>query len=132
MRPFTPLRALALGATPAVLLLGGGCNYRGAELEITPQVVSGCDTPAALQVRWDVSGLGLKYARIEVNNVGERPKAWMPKTDSRGEAETGGWAHDGFTITVRSMNGVGLARRTMEATPCSPKQTAMRPTSTKI
>ena len=102
----------------ALLVLLTGCT-RSSEviLELTPSVVSECLTPVATRVRWDVSPLGLQWARLEVNNLGAPRKLWMAGPQ-KGEAESGAWAHDGYTVTLMSNNGVVLARRTLITEPC--------------
>ncbi|GHC09813.1 hypothetical protein [Thermomonas carbonis] len=84
---------------------------------LEPSVVSSCQQPIATRVRWDVSPLGLKYAEVVVHNVGRRPKRWVGG-DAKGDAVSGPWAHDGYTVVLKSLNGVVLATRTLTTTPC--------------
>lgn len=106
--------ALAVACLPVI----SGCHNAGeVKFDIEPAVVSACNLPTAVKVHWDVSGLGLHYARLEVNNLGRPPKLWMVG-EQRGVEETGAWAHDGFTVILSSMNGVELGRRTLVTTPC--------------
>lgn len=110
------------GATLFAVLLSVGCARQAQPqvlLEIEPAIVGDCDLPTAVGVKWDASALGLQVAKVEVNNVGGRPKLWI-RDHSIGEANTGGtWAEDGFTVTLRSVNGVELAKRTLTSIPCA-------------
>jgi len=36
----------------------------------------------------------------------------------RGSAEAGKWAHDGYTVTLKALDGRVLARRTLASEPC--------------
>lgn len=118
-------RALICGTVLLGAALSSGCAKQSksqALLEIEPAVVRDCDLPTALGVRWDASALGLESTQLEVNNVGGRPKLWI-RDHSVGEAHTGGtWAEDGFTVTLRAINGVELARRTLTSVPCKKKR----------
>lgn len=101
-----------------VSLLFAGCARMGqAELELVPAVVAECKLPTATVVRWDVSRLGLRKARLEINNLGEPRKFWI-NGEAAGSAEAGAWARDGYTVTLLSMNGVVLARRTLTTFDC--------------
>ena len=112
-KPYIDAGALALAAA-----LLAGCGARPeAILVLEPSVVSACDLPAKTRVRWDVSALGLKQARVEVNNLARTPKLWV-SGGARDVQEAGAWAWDGYTVTLKSMNGVVLARRTLTSTPC--------------
>lgn len=104
-------------STLVVVAMIVGCRRPQARLELEPAIVSACNLPVAVRIRWDASTLGLKRARVEVNNLGRQPKVWIEGA-SRGDAITGPWANDGFTVTLRSMNGVDLGRRTLTTTPC--------------
>lgn len=88
-----------------------------ARFELVPAVVSACKQPVPIAVTWDVAPLGLKQVRVEVNNLGRQPKLWFVG-ESDGTEQAGAWAHDGFTVTFRAMNGVQLAQRTLTTTPC--------------
>jgi len=103
------------------LLTGlAACQKPQAILEIDPS--SGCiDSPkTALQVTWDVRPLGLQESSIEVNTVGYPPKLWIMEGAS-GTKETGAWAHDGFTVSLRTVEGELLARRTFVQQQCAPQ-----------
>jgi len=94
-----------------LLMLLTACQKSQAILEIHPS--AGCiDSPkTALQVTWDVRPLGLAESSIEVNSLGYPPKLWIQE-GAAGSKTTGVWAHDGFTVTLRTMDGKLLARRT--------------------
>ena len=106
--------------TSTMMATLAGCQRPQVQFGLEPAVVSACNLPVAIRVRWDVGALGLKRARLEVNNLGRQPKVWVEGA-SRGEERTGAWAHDGFTVTLKSMNGVELAKRTLTTTPCPGK-----------
>jgi hypothetical protein len=113
------------GAVMAVLLVAflsvGGCKRAPhAHFVLEPSVVSSCQQPVTTQVRWDVSALGLKYVEIQVQDLGRRPKTWM-YGDAKGEARASEWAFDGYTVVLKSKNGVVLAKRTLTTTPCPGK-----------
>lgn len=96
----------------------GGCTPEPAlRFNLIPAVVSACKQPVPVAVSWDVTPLGLKQVRVEVNNLGRPPKLWFVG-ESKGTEQGGAWAHDGFTVTFRAMNGVELAKRTLTTTPC--------------
>jgi hypothetical protein len=100
------------------LIALAGCSQRpSAMLEIEPAVARRCDVPVPVTVSWDASPLGLAWAQIEVNGVGLKPKVWTAGP-SKGSQQTGAWAEDGFTVTLRAMNGVELARRTLTTVSC--------------
>jgi len=96
------------------------CQKPQAILEIDPS--SGCmaSPKVALQVTWDVRPLGLEESSIEVNSVGYPPKLWI-REGASGTKETGAWAHDGFTVSLRSIDGKLLARRTFVHHACEPQ-----------
>lgn len=109
-----------LRAGVAVLLAcaaAAGCSREGVRLRLEPAVARACDLPVATHVSWDVAPLGLKYVDVEVANLGETPKLWIPGK-SRGAATSGAWAQDGYTVTLKARNGVVLARRTLTTIPC--------------
>lgn len=102
----------------AGLVLLPGCKQEPTlRFELGPAVVSACKQPVPIAVTWDVAPLGLKQVRVEVNNLGRQPKLWFVG-ESKGTEQSGAWAHDGFTVTFRAMNGVQLAQRTLTTTPC--------------
>ncbi len=108
---------LALTLSMAALGTMTACQRQEIHFEMEPAVVSSCQQPVAVRVNWDVSALALKQVQVEVNNVGRQPKLWFVGTVN-GSEETGPWAHDGFTVTLKAMNGVELGRRTLTTTPC--------------
>ena len=85
--------------------------------ELQPSVVSACTQPVATTVDWDVSGLGLQFVLIEVNNLGRQPKLWI-SGGPKGSASAGAWAHDGYSVTLKAKNGVVIAKRTLTTLPC--------------
>lgn len=108
-----------LWAMVAALLASCGGRPQ-ATFVLEPSVVSACDVPVKTRVHWDVSALGLKYAQVDVNNFARVPKNWV-SGEARGSHEAGAWAYDGYTVTLKSMNGVVLARRTLTTIPCPEK-----------
>lgn len=106
---------------PAMLSLAvlQGCqrDQQQVRLELIPAVVSSCKQPVEIAVAWDVSSLGLKQVWVEVNNLGRQPKLWFVG-EAQGREKAGAWAHDGFTVTFKAMNGVVLGRRTLTTSPC--------------
>jgi len=104
------------------MLGGAACHHDKAQLSISPESMDLCSgkdvhSAVALDVSWDVRPLGLERARLEVNNFPEPAKLWALE-GAVGSAKTGGWAHEGFTVTLRAMNGVELARRTYVIKEC--------------
>ncbi|WP_462080716.1 hypothetical protein [Luteimonas sp. RIT-PG2_3] len=87
---------------------------------MTPSTVSACELPVAVDVHWDASRLGLKRVVLEVHNVATKPRLWL-SGESRGSQKTGAWAHDGFTVTLKAMNGVVLGRKTLTTERCPGK-----------
>ncbi|WP_162124152.1 hypothetical protein [Pseudoxanthomonas taiwanensis] len=87
-------------------------------LELEPEQVRACETPTVTRVRWDATALrGEGGVRLEVNNLGRPPKLWV-QGGKRGSAEAGKWAHDGYTVTLKALDGRVLARRTLASEPC--------------
>lgn len=113
-------RAKVLAVAVGACLGAGGCNRAQPKFELVPSVVSSCTQPVATKVIWDVRPLGLKYAEVEVGNLGRVPKTWV-SGGATATFEAGAWAHDGYTVTLKAMNGVVLARRTLTTTPCPGK-----------
>ena len=97
--------------------MAAGCAREGVQLHLEPAVVRACELPVAPRVSWYVTRLGLKHVDIEVANLGEAPKFWT-SGDARGAETSGAWAQDGYTVMLKSRNGVELARRTMTTVPC--------------
>jgi len=100
-----------------LLMLLTACQQPQAILEIHPS--AGClDSPRVpLQVTWDVRPLGLEESSIEVNSLGYPAKLWIQE-GAAGSKTTGAWADDGFTVTLRAMDGTLLARRTFVQQVC--------------
>lgn len=98
-------------------LAGAGCARQGVEFRLEPAVVRACELPVATRVSWDVTRLGLQHVDIEVANLGEAPKAWT-NGGAKGSETSGAWAQDGYTVILKSRNGVELARRTMTTVAC--------------
>ena len=117
----TPARACALVLAALATTFVAGCGRAPqAEFVLEPSVVSACDLPVKTRVSWDVSALGLKYATVEVNNFARVPKQWV-SGDARGDHEAAAWAYDGYTVTLKSLNGVVLGRRSLTTIPCPGK-----------
>ena len=117
MRTHTIMFVLLTAAGLCLALSACGLDRPKAHFRLEPNVVSACDLPVATRVIWDVTALGLKYVRFEVSELGGRPKHWMVG-NAAGQLEAGAWADDGYTVTLKSMNGVVLARRTLTTIPC--------------
>lgn len=98
-------------------VVAAGCSRKDVQLRLEPAVVRACDLPVATRVSWDVTRLGLKFVDIDVANLGEAPKFWTTG-DARGTETSGVWAQDGYTVILKSKNGVVLARRTLTTVPC--------------
>jgi hypothetical protein len=111
------LHAMAHVIVAGACLIGAGCSRTQARFELLPEVVSACQQPVATQVRWDVRALGLKRVQVFIHNIGKQPKLWMDG-EAIGAAKSGPWAQDGYTVILKSMNGVELSRRTLTTTPC--------------
>ncbi len=105
---------------PALAGMTGACSREAAVLVLSPARVSACAQPVALDVQWDATRLNLKRVKLEVNDIGRKPQTWH-LAEARGQAQTGVWASDGFTVTLKAMNGVVLARRTLTTSPCPDK-----------
>lgn len=118
MRANDPLvMACARMAMLFACIAGAGCSREGVQLRLEPAVVRACDLPVATRVSWDVTQLGLRYVDLEVANLGESPKAWT-NGGAKGTETSGAGAQDGYTVILKSKNGVVLARRTLTTIPC--------------
>jgi len=115
LHPFKITWALLL------LMILVACQKPQAILEIHP--AAGCiDSPTIpLQVTWDIRPLGLEASSIEVNSLGYPAKLWI-REGAAGSKQTGAWADDGFTVTLRTMDGELLARRTFVHQVCETQQ----------
>lgn len=119
MRVSQAFVSVLLGLGSVVSIAGcSGQRQARVVLEIEPAVARECELPTAVTVRWDASSLGLKLAKLEVNNIGRTPRLWTQNLSVGNESTGGGWAEDGFTVTLRSLNGVELARQTLTSVPC--------------
>lgn len=107
-------------ATMMVLLAAAGCSPGEGHvaLALAPAQVSECDLPVAVRVDWDVQVPGVEAVELQVNNPGRRPTLWIQSAAS-GSQSTGAWAGDGFTVTLRTLEGRELARRTLTTTACA-------------
>lgn len=94
-----------------------GCRRDQVRFELEPAVASSCKQPVATRISWDVTPLGLTQVQVEVHNLGRQPKLWFVGAAS-GSEQAGAWAQDGYTVTLKAMNGVELARRTLTTAPC--------------
>lgn len=90
-----------------------------ALLVMQPSSVPVCTTPVATRVEWDVRALGQAEVKLEVANLGRPPKLWV-HAGQTGQAEAGAWAHDGYTVTLKTPDGRVLAKRTLTTRPCNP------------
>ena len=101
----------------ALVLACAGCAR--AKLDLDPAVVSGCPgRRAVVQVHWDASASGAEWVKIDLQRPGEPMRPWI-ETSPKGSQRTGQWASDGLTFVLLSGKGRELARRTIEATPCT-------------
>jgi hypothetical protein len=96
------------------------CGRRQVHFELQPGVASSCKQPIATRVVWDAAPLGVTQVQIWVNNLGRPPQLWLAGGGS-GAHTTGAWARDGYTVTLKSIDGRMLARRTLTTTPCPGK-----------
>lgn len=109
------LLLFALAAAATLRLQGDPAQVK---LVMQPEVVRACTTPVVTAVEWDVGQTGVKGVSLEVHNLGRPPKLWV-QGGPRGQADAGAWAHDGYTVTLKSADGRVLARRTLTTEPCS-------------
>ncbi len=110
------------GMAAMVLLSAAGCSQEQEQghvsLALVPARVSECDLPVAVQVDWDTHVPGVEAVELHVNNPGRRPTLWI-QTAASGSQSTGAWAGDGFTVSLRTLEGRELARRTLTTTACA-------------
>lgn len=103
----------------ALALLAAGCSQQEqVALDLQPAQVSECDLPVSVQVTWNVLLPGVEAVELHVNNPGRRPMLWT-QTAAFGSQHTDAWAADGFTVTLRTLEGRELARRTLTTTACA-------------
>ncbi|MFZ2236975.1 MAG: hypothetical protein WBP11_14055 [Dokdonella sp.] len=86
-------------------------------LTLSPNVLRLCDPAAAITVRWNVERPPIDRIQLMVRNVGARPKLWL-RAAATGEATTGPWATEGFTIFLEDLDGNLLARASLPAVSC--------------
>jgi hypothetical protein len=114
-------RRKALAFTLMVVAAGGAAKLQldpaPVRLSMQPERVRTCETPVATVVEWDASALRIDGVELFVANLGRSPKLWT-RGGARGIAETGAWAHEGYTVTLKTLDGRVLARRTLTAEPC--------------
>lgn len=113
---------LRVGAACLILLLAmlAGWAYfaRRASLDITPTVFSECKGPnVVVHVKWDASSVTKKPVYLLVHKPGQAPSVWLMAAP-KGEADTGKWASDGWTVALADSRHRRLAKRTLETVPC--------------
>jgi len=97
------------------------CSSSSVVLEIDPAFGCRGSIGTQLSVTWDVRPLGLDKVLIKVNDFGAAEKLWFEGSEA-GSRQTGpGWAHDGFTVTLRTIDEELLARRTFVHQQCAPQ-----------
>lgn len=103
-----------------VALALAGCSHFGNDmLEISPAVYPECRDPdIAVRVQWDATAV-VKGGGVQlfVYKPGVQPKLWI-QAPAKGEAETGQWASDGWTVILLDDRGKLLATRTLQTTAC--------------
>jgi len=104
------------------LVLAGCSHFGNRTLEVTPAVFSECrGVNISVRVAWDAtSAVSHGSVKLFVHTPGHLPSLWM-QVAPKGEANTGKWVSDGWTITLVGDNHDVLATRTVQTTPCSPK-----------
>lgn len=115
--PRVPGRLAAL----ALLVAGlSGCSHFGNDmLEITPTSFPECQAPnIAVHVRWNAEPV-VKDGGVQlfVYKPGGEPRLWM-LAGPQGDADTGLWASDGWTVVLLDDHGKLLATRTLQTTAC--------------
>lgn len=103
----------------AAALLATGCSHFGnAELQITPSVFSDCAGPdIVVRVAWNATKATQKPVKLFVHKPGQPPVLWRQGAPE-GEADTGAWASDGWTVDLVDDRGRLLATRTLVTTAC--------------
>lgn len=109
----------ALLALACLVPLAGCSHFGNGMLQITPAVFSDCrGTNIVVHVKWDAtSAVKSGGVQLFVYKPGRQPELWM-QVPARGEADTGQWASDGWTITLVDDRGKLLAMRTLQSTVC--------------
>lgn len=97
-----------------------GCSHFGNDmLQITPAAFSDCQgANIVVHVKWDATSVVKSGGvRLFVYKPGRQPALWVQASAS-GEADTGLWASDGWTVTLVDDHGKLLATRTLQSTAC--------------
>lgn len=112
-------RAALRGLCVAAALLVAGCSHFGnAELQITPAVFSECAGPdIVVHVAWNATRKTRAPVNLFVHKPGQTPVLWR-QGEPKGEADTGAWASDGWTVDLVDQHGRLLATRTLVTTAC--------------
>jgi len=124
----TDSRIAGMGMLPPLLLMAlslaiAGCSRFGnSMLEIAPTVFSECrGVNISVHVAWDATSV-VKRGTVQlfVHKPGHLPTLWR-QGPPKGEADTGEWASDGWTITLVDDDHNVLSTRTLQTTPCTVK-----------
>lgn len=110
------LALLLLMCLPAL----AGCSHFGNDmLQITPATFSDCQgANIVVHVKWDATSVVKSGGvRLFVYKAGRQPALWV-QASAKGEADTGLWASDGWTVTLVDDHGKLLATRTLQSTAC--------------
>lgn len=103
----------------AIVALGGCSHFGDSTLEITPAEFPECHGPdIVVHVAWNASRSAEgENVKLLVYKPGQLPKLWMV-APPKGEADTGQWASDGWTVMLENAHGKLLGTRTLQTTPC--------------
>ena len=115
------LRPLLLVALS--LAIPGCSRFGNGMLEITPAVFSECQgVNISVHVAWDATSV-VEHGTVKlfVHKPGHLPVLWR-QSPPKGEADTGEWASDGWTITLVDDDHDVLSTRTLQTTPCTTKR----------
>lgn len=107
---------LALTCLPVL----AGCSHFGNDmLQITPATFSDCQgADIVVLVKWDATSVVRSGGvQLFVYKPGRQPVLWA-QAPAKGEADTGQWASDGWTVTLVDDRGKLLATRTLQSTAC--------------
>lgn len=112
-------RRLLVAFTLAVTACGGCARFGDDMLQITPESFSACQgTNTVVHVKWDASSVVKNGGvRLWVYKPGNTRVLWM-QAGAKGEAATGRWASDGWTVKLVSDKGRLLGMRTLQTTAC--------------
>lgn len=117
---FTPSRRKRLGLCLIVLagMFVGWLRFGRVSLEIEPTVFAACKGPnTVVHVRWDAISLTKGTVYLLIHKPGQAPTVWLAVAP-KGEADTGKWASDGWTVALADSHHRRLAKRTLETVPC--------------